>query len=125
MTDHKNKQFKEEGFALLLTIIVVGVLLSIGLAVLDLTVKQVQLSSNAKDSELAFQAANAGMECARRVRRDLGDRMLSNQSIDPQCFGVAYNERNRTRYQYEPLSETHPGVTGDGDVLRYRYSFTW
>jgi hypothetical protein len=57
------------GFALLITLIVVSVVVSIGLTLLDITIKQIRLASGSKDSEIAFHAANAGMECARYWRR--------------------------------------------------------
>jgi Tfp pilus assembly protein PilX len=41
---------KQAGFALLISLLVVGVVISVGLSVLDLSIKQVQLSSDAKES---------------------------------------------------------------------------
>lgn len=88
MTHHKPTQ---SGFALLMALIVVSVVVSIGLTVLDLTLKQVRLSTNSKDSETAFHAANAGMECARYYRLiesdDLEDGDLPSIA-PPSCFGV-------------------------------------
>ncbi len=107
----------ESGFALLITLIVVGVVLSIGLTILDLSIKQVRLSTNAKDSEEAFHAANAGMECARYWRRVEADLMETGQSIDPECFGVSPDNLD--------FDEITTGVTGDGQVYQYEYSFTW
>ena len=78
---------KESGFALLITLIVVGVVLSVGLSILDLSIRQVRLSTNAKESELAFHAANAGMECARYWRRASSSEMETGQAIEPVCFG--------------------------------------
>ena len=57
----KNNQ---QGIALLITLLLMGVLLGIGATLLNITLKQLQLSSIAYDSEIAFQAANAGVECA-------------------------------------------------------------
>ncbi len=105
------------GFALLMTLIVVTVILSIGLSVLDLSTKQIRLSTNAKDSEVAFHAANAGMECARYIRRQNSVSMETGTSINPSCFGST------------PASNTHTqvtsNVTGNGTVYKYDYSFTW
>ncbi len=53
----------EEGIALLVTLLLLGVLLAIGASLLNITLKQYQFSGMALASEVAFQAANAGMEC--------------------------------------------------------------
>ena len=52
------------GFTLLVAIILVSVTLSVGLALLDLAYKQVVLSSAARQSQVAFYAADAALECA-------------------------------------------------------------
>jgi Tfp pilus assembly protein PilX len=105
------------GFALLLTLIVVTVLILIGLTLLDATTKQVRLSTNARDSEIAFHAANAGMECARYWRRHESVKMEKGQPISPGCFSAS------------PLTNVSTqitaGVVGDGAVYKYDYSFTW
>ncbi|MFW6210467.1 MAG: hypothetical protein ACOC4E_03185, partial [Patescibacteria group bacterium] len=67
MATNPRQPHATSGFALLITLLVVGVVLAVGAVLLDLTIKQVQLSSTAKDSEIAFHAANAGMECARFI----------------------------------------------------------
>lgn len=55
----------QKGFTLLLAILVTGVVLAVGLAILNITQKQFQLAGIARESEMAFQAANAGVECIR------------------------------------------------------------
>lgn len=118
METKKNHAMRtESGFALLITLIVVGVVLSVGLAILDLSIKQVQLSTNAKESERAFHAANAGTECARFWRRSLSNEMEAGQDINPTCF----NEATFGNVRDNPA----PGVDGDGEVHSYSYSFTW
>lgn len=114
---HSQKN-KESGFALLITLIVVSVLISIGLSVLDLSIKQVRLATNAKDSEIAFHAANAGLECALYWRRKSDDIMEYGQAVTPRCF--------RTSASPTTLSGTKitSGVAG-GDVYQYKYEFTW
>lgn len=107
----------ESGFALLIGLIVVGVVLSVGLSILDLSIKQVRLSTNAKQSELAFHAANAGLECARYWRRASSTEMELGQAISPICFGATPNSNTN--------SQIVAGVTGDGEVFQYQYEFTW
>ena len=113
---------QESGFALLMTLIVVGVVLSVGLSILDLSIKQIRLSTNAKESEISFHAANAGMECARYWRRENADEMEKGEVITPTCFGVSAGT-------ITPLDKNNlPGtaaVVGLGDVFLYSYEFTW
>ncbi|HZS42647.1 MAG TPA: pilus assembly PilX N-terminal domain-containing protein [Candidatus Paceibacterota bacterium] len=60
-----NKLFKNKnGFTLLFASLVVSLLLSIGLAILNITLQQVLLSSAAKESQFAFYNADTGIECA-------------------------------------------------------------
>ena len=57
-------QKNQEGITLLITLLLMGVLLGVSSSILNITLKQFQLSGIAYQSELAFQAANAGLECA-------------------------------------------------------------
>ncbi len=110
-------QKNKSGFALLMTLIVVGVLISIGIAVLDLSLKQVRLSTNAKESETAFHAANAGVECARYWRRIASSSMESGAAISPACFSASPTTN--------AVTQVVAGVTGTGNVYLYDYSFSW
>jgi Tfp pilus assembly protein PilX len=103
------------GFALLMTLIVVSVLISIGLTVLDLSIKQVRLSTNARESEIAFHAANAGMECARYWRRAASTTMEVGGAITPACFSGTLTTNSRSTVSSD----------ANGDVFRYSYAITW
>lgn len=107
---------EQSGFALIISLIVVGVVLSVGLVLLDLSIKQVRLSSNAKDSEIALHAASAGMECARYWRRASSSEMELGQTITPECFGVAASNVSESLVTNDP---------GNGEVYQYQYEFTW
>lgn len=54
---------KDKGFAMLFTVLVISIILAIALGIADLTFKQTLLSSLARDSQLAFYQADAGVEC--------------------------------------------------------------
>ena len=56
---------KERGFALLMTLLIISVVLSVALTTLSLATKQTRLATDTRDAELAFHAANAGLECMR------------------------------------------------------------
>lgn len=85
MTHHK----KQSGFALLMTLIVVSVVITIGLTLIDLTLKQLKLSTNSKDSESSFHAANAGVECARywRLKEKAKFESVPPDVVPVVCFG--------------------------------------
>ena len=55
---------EKRGFTVLFAVLISSILLSIGIAILDLTLKQFTLSSVSKDSQIAFYAADTGQECA-------------------------------------------------------------
>jgi len=107
---------KKSGFALLVSLIVVSAVLSVGLVILDLTIKQVALAVTTKESEIAFHAANAGMECARYWRRQLGTDIEAGANIELSlsCFGSSVNS----------YSSTDNWITGAVSHT-YRYDFTW
>lgn len=86
----------EEGFALLLAIIISSVMLAIGVSVLKISVNQVNLATTARESEFAFQAAHAGVDCLAYWRNESAisyTRILTYdqfyaQSMPPiNCFG--------------------------------------
>ncbi len=58
----------DRGFALLITLVVVSVVLAIGLSLLFVTTRQYVLAVMAIESEKAFQAGQIGMECLRYWR---------------------------------------------------------
>lgn len=58
------KLINQKGITLLVALLLMGVLLGVSASLLNITLKQYQLSGVSYASEVAFQAANAGMECA-------------------------------------------------------------
>jgi hypothetical protein len=55
---------KKKGFTLLFASLIVSLLLAVGLAILNITLQQLLLSSTAKESQFAFYNADTGVECA-------------------------------------------------------------
>ena len=53
----------KKGFAMLFTVLIVSIILSIAIGISNVTFKQNLLSSIAKDSQIAFFAADSGIEC--------------------------------------------------------------
>lgn len=126
-----DKQKQQSGFALLVSLIVVAAVLSIGLAILDLSIKQVRLAATTKDSEIAFHAANAGMECARFWRRDQSAEMTEGSDTAAiECFSATAAEvdpsNNSDVSGAGVVSDAGTADTnGSGDAYVYEYEFTW
>jgi len=117
----------QSGFALLITIILVSVILSIGLSVLDLSIKQVRLSSNSASSEVAFHAANAGVECARYWRSEQENQFINGSNLtNISCFD-APNIPVVVPYTIPtlPPSSGRAYRSGGGVAYQYEYQFTW
>lgn len=121
-----DKKASQSGFALLVTLIVVSVVVSVGLVLLDVTIKQLRLSSNSTDSEIAFHAANAGVECAQYWRRQSSDAIEGNEfGSTPQPSGgtmsdiLCFDDPSGA----EDVSDTGEGSSNDVHV--YRYDFDW
>jgi hypothetical protein len=55
---------KNKGFALLFSVIVSVVLLAIGLSIISVSLKQLVFAGTGRESQIAFYAANTGIECA-------------------------------------------------------------
>lgn len=54
----------KNGFALLLSLIITSILLIVGMGVSGVAFREIQLSSFGNQSEIAFYAAETGLECA-------------------------------------------------------------
>jgi len=55
---------KRKGFALLFAVFTAGILLLIGVSILSISLRELSISQSAKDSQLAFYAADSARECA-------------------------------------------------------------
>lgn len=113
------KTKEQSGFALLLTIIIIGVVLAITLTTINLSIKQTRLASDTRDSEIAFHAASAGVECIQHWRRSNVTAYESGSASVPiTCFGET---RNATVAQAVDPAD----LSGDGEVYHYEYEISW
>jgi Tfp pilus assembly protein PilX len=55
---------KKEGFSMLFAVLASSLVLSIGLSIFNLTLKEIALSSSGRESQFSFYAADSGSECA-------------------------------------------------------------
>ena len=118
-TDKQKK--KQAGFALLMTIVILTVVVSITLSVIGLSIKQTRITANTTDSEIAFHASNAGLECVRHWRRNQSASFEAGALLPIDCLGsnnVTPNERNS-------YNSSHRDVSGSGSIHQYQYRITW
>jgi len=94
------KTEKQSGFAMLFAVLVSSVLLSIGLSIFNLTVKELILSSSGRESQFSFYAADTGAECAlywdfkgSYVFATSSDSGALTQS-NPDCAGQSFDVRS-------------------------------
>lgn len=55
---------RNRGFALLFSVLISSLLLTIGLSIFNIALKELSISSNSRQSVYAFYAADSGRECA-------------------------------------------------------------
>lgn len=110
---------KDKGFALLLAIIISSIVLAIGVSILKVSVNQINLSATARESEFAFQAAHAGVDCIAFWRYEKANEYTSQNVSTPNptvtCFGGSPVTSNKTRVR----------TVAEGTVDRYINTFQW
>lgn len=116
---------KEQGIALLLTLVTVTAIISIGLSILTISTKQVRLASIASESEVAFSAANAGLECGLYWRREATEsvRQETGQTFQAECFNQS--SVNVIVNQNVSGAARVPTNIGGGNAYYYEYQFDW
>ena len=78
------------GFTLVISLILTTVVLSVGMALTDIAVKQLQLSSSARNSQIAFYNADSALECALYYDQKINAFYYNeSQNISISCNGVA------------------------------------
>lgn len=77
---------EKSGFALLMTLLLLGVVIGVTLSIVELTLRQVRLTIDGRDAEIAFQAASAGVECAQRIARNADSAVVAGGDLDFDCF---------------------------------------
>jgi hypothetical protein len=111
---------EQSGFALLITILVLSVVVAVTLAIIELSLKQLKLSVDSTDSEIAFHAANAGLECARYVRRVQSDDVETGGNITFDCFGSSPTATDIYSNDFDAT-----GLGANGAVYRYSEDIEW
>lgn len=117
------KTQNNKGFTLLVAVLISGVLLAIGLAIFNITIKELLLSSSGRESQFAFYAADSGAECALYWDQKGGGFSTStasaiscNGSSIADVGGVGYDTAMTFQFEVDGFcsivtvikSETHP-----------------
>ncbi len=85
------KNNKQKGFVMLFAVLISTLVLAVGISMISIALKQVQLSGSGRDSQYAFYVANTGAECA--TYWDLASSTiftsgaLPNPGTDIKCLG--------------------------------------
>jgi len=89
------KNLNNKGFALLLSLIISSIVLSIGLSMLNITLKQLTLGTTTRGSEIAFQTASAGMECLRYTRTAKSADFVAGNPVIADCLVTTASTRSQ------------------------------
>ena len=99
------------GFAMLFSVLISSLLVVIGLSIFNITLKELTISTSARESQIAFYAANSGMECAlywdlkgnglRSAFASTTGDIASAQSVSALCNGVKVNSATSATTEFE------------------------
>jgi Tfp pilus assembly protein PilX len=106
----------ESGFALLITLLLLGVLIAVTLSIVELSIRQVRLTVDGRQAELAFQAASAGVECAQRISRTASTTITNGGTVPFNCYQTTRNVGSGIA----GLSSTD-----NTRLRRYRFNVDW
>lgn len=120
----KHTQLRSRGFTLLLSVIIAGIVLAVGLVLLSIAQRQFQISRIGRRSEIAFQAADAGVECMKYWDRPKhGAKFNPGSSGTISCFGNILQPTDSTKREWgteQPFEFTWDNGTdpiGSGEEL--------
>jgi Tfp pilus assembly protein PilX len=97
------KQQKEQGFIILFSILISAVMLLISVGIFNIVKKQSILSSFSRESQRAFYAADAALECA--LRNDLNPPLTGSTQI--------------TKFPYTQAGDVTIGCSEDSNITAY------
>jgi hypothetical protein len=132
------KQFlnkNKKGFTIFFATLVASLALAIGIAIYDITIRQLALSSTVQQSEYAIYAADTGAECALYWDAKYGGSgsafATSSASAPPYSgivcgsFDVAAQGTPPTPFQTENSNWSHWGVVANASAATTTFSMTF
>lgn len=102
----KNKNLRNSGMTLFIAITIMGILLFVSFAVVNITIKSTLFAASGRDSQVAFYAADAGLECAL-----YWDSVPALSKFDPVIAGGSINCGGGTLTAGSGISGTTTQVT--------------
>ncbi len=113
----------QSGFALLITLLLLAVIITVTLSIVELTIRQVRLSIDGREAEIAFQAASAGVECAQRMARTATTTIFNGTNLQFDCFQQTNSTASTLGGQ--GLTVQGPTSTVNSRLRRYTRQITW
>ncbi len=125
--DNKNKKTflkkSNAGFALLFSILLASFLISLGISIFSVSLKEIQITTSERDSEDAYYAADSARECA--IYSDI------RSGLFPACFSsdCSVNSLNETPNSFDvtlliPIQVTCNNITSSLQFTRDRATTT-
>lgn len=119
MTKSRNQTAHNAGFTILIAIVIASIVIAIALSIMGIVMKQLTLAGIARESEIAFQAANAGAECIRFF--DISD--SHGNTLDVPGNGSAQaSAATVTCLSGSPVSNSNGPVASGDEQL---FTWTW
>lgn len=88
-----------KGYTLLFSVLIASVVLGIGISILNISKKELLISTSARDSSSAFYAADSGIECA--IFSDTSSQGIPS-SFDPESGNMNPVLRCNVPYSFDP-----------------------
>lgn len=112
---------RQRGTALLVSMLLLVLLTSVGMAALETVSRDRQVAGHQKRSQAAFYAAEAGVARARELVRDMGSRLETptypadypNQG-NPVLIAAAADPTGQPRFYADPIITEPIGYAGEG-----------
>lgn len=103
----------KKGFTMLFAVLTSSLILSIGISIFSLTIKELELSSSGRESQFSFYAADSGIECA-IYWESLGYFGTSTPPVSPSpvCAGKDIS------------SDWTKNVNGDNSDITFKFNIT-
>jgi hypothetical protein len=118
--DASEKSMHRGGYAVLFAVLVSSVALIIGISIFSTSVRELQLSSIARESQEAFFIADTGIECALEWDIKVGNIFARNSSYSPPagpilCAGIDILPQISVPDAMDPLAATTTFTLNIGD----------
>ncbi len=115
---NKNNIQKNKGYTLLFSVLISSLLLTIGLAILMISKKELLLSSSGRESQFAFYAADTGVECAMYSDFGAGGGAFSDKTSSPAPNIICNGQNIGVTKTLPPVP---PGMSGINNIAEFTF----